>query len=123
MVERTTIYTNEHGTYIEPTKDDRLLAMLLYLSSFVTTIVGPLIIWLLKREESPFIDHHGKEYLNFLISYVIYSFIAGILVIILIGALILFVIGIAAVVVIILAGIKAYQGEYYRIPFIIRIIK
>lgn len=123
MDERTTIYMDEHGTYVEPSSDERLLAMLIYISSFVTTIVGPLIIWLIKREESRFIDYHGKEYLNFLISYTVYGFIGGILVIVLIGGLILAALGIAGIVFIIVAGVKAFQGEYYRIPFIFRIIK
>lgn len=123
MDERTTIYMDEHGSYVEPTSDERLLAMLIYISSFFTTLVGPLIIWLLKREESRFIDYHGKEYFNFLISYTVYGLIGGILIIVLIGGLILAVIGIAAIVFMIVAGVKAYQGEHYRIPFIFRIIK
>src|SRR5699024_59614 len=111
MDERTTIYMDEHGTYVEPTNDERLLAMLIYISSFVTTIVGPLIIWLIKREEYGFIDYHGKEYLNFLISYTIYDFSGGVLVIALSEGVILAASGISGVVFIMVARHKACQGE------------
>ena len=61
-----------------PTKDEKLLAVLLYVLSFPTPLLGPLVIWLIKKD-SPFIDYHGREYFNFLISYTIYGIIAGIL--------------------------------------------
>lgn len=44
--------------------DDRIFAMLIYVSSFFTTFIGPLIIWLVKKD-SPFVDYHGKAYFNF----------------------------------------------------------
>ncbi|CAM5598746.1 hypothetical protein SAFG77S_09447 [Streptomyces afghaniensis] len=102
--------------------DDRVFAMLIYVSSFFTTFIGPLVIWLVKKD-SPFVDYHGKEYFNFLISYAIYSFIAWILVFLLIGFIILPVIGIMAFVFIIIAAIKAYEGQDYHIPLTIRFIK
>lgn len=105
------------------TNDDRLFGMLIYLLSFFTTIIGPLIIWLVKREQSEFIDYHGKEYMNFFISFTIYSIVSGILVIILIGIILLPIVGIAAFVLTIIAAVKAYNGEEYRIPLVIRFIK
>ena len=63
-----------------PTKEEKLFAVLLYVLSFPTPLLGPLVIWLLKKD-SPFIDYHGREYFNFLISYTIYGLIAGLLVI------------------------------------------
>nr|WP_227521991.1 DUF4870 domain-containing protein [Bacillus solitudinis] len=104
-------------------KDERMFAMLIYLLSFFTAIIGPLIIWLLKKDESELVDFHGKEYINFFISYSVYSIISGILVIILIGFILLPIIGIAALVFTILAAIKAYEGEHYKIPFIFRVLK
>lgn len=104
------------------TEEERLLAMLIYLLSFFTTFIGPLLIWLLKKETSSFIDYHGKEYFNFIISYFIYSVIGTILLFILIGIPILIVVGAAALIFTIIAAIKAFQGERYRIPFIFRII-
>ncbi|SET17195.1 hypothetical protein SAMN05216389_106155 [Oceanobacillus limi] len=106
-----------------PSSDERLLAMLIYLVSFFVPILGPLLIWLLKRDESDFIDYHGKEYFNFFISFTIYSIISGILVLVLIGFVLLFVVGILLFIFTIIALFKAYQGERYRIPLVIHMIK
>ncbi len=103
-------------------RDDRILATMIYVISFFTTFIGPLVIWLLKKDESEFIDHHGREYFNFLISITIYSIIGGILVLVLVGIFVLIVIGIAAFILTIIAAIKAFEGEYYRFPFIFRIL-
>lgn len=103
--------------------DEKLMSMLIYLSSFVTAFVGPLIIWLLKKDESDFVDYHGREYFNFLISYAIYSLVASISIVLLIGIILLPVVGIAYFIFTILACVKAYGGERYRIPLIFRFIK
>lgn len=104
-----------------PDKDEKLFAVLLYVLSFPTPIVGPLVIWLLKKD-SPFIDYHGREYFNFLISYTIYGLIAGLLVFVGIGLLLFPILGVAAVVFTIIAAVRAYEGTEYRIPFIFRIL-
>ncbi|MEN2768856.1 DUF4870 domain-containing protein [Ornithinibacillus xuwenensis] len=104
------------------TEDDRLFSMLLYLLSLPFPILGPLLIWLLKRDNSDFVDYHGKEYFNFLISFTIYGIVSSILMIVLIGFVLLFIVGIAALVLTIIAAVKAYQGEQYRIPLVIRFI-
>lgn len=103
--------------------DEKLMAMLIYLSSFVTSFIGPLIIWLLKKDESEFVDYHGKEYINFVISYFIYSTVAGISMLLLIGFVLLPIVGITGFVFTILACVKAYGGEKYKIPLIFRFIK
>lgn len=105
------------------TEDDKLFAMLIYVLSFFFPLIAPLLIWLLKRDQSSFIDYHGKEYLNFLISITVYGFISGILVILLIGIVLLIILGIGAFVLTIMAAVKSYQGERYRFPLIFRIIK
>ena len=76
-----------------PTKDEKLLAVLIYVLSFPTPLLGPLVIWLIKKD-LPFIDYHGREYFNFLISYTIYGIIAGLLVIVGIGLIILPILGV-----------------------------
>src|SRR6476660_7289805 len=83
---------------------------------------GPLIVWLLKRGESPEIDAHGKESLNFQISMLIYDVIAGILCFILIGIPILIILWVLNAVLVIIASIKASEGKFYRYPFTIRLI-
>jgi uncharacterized Tic20 family protein len=106
-----------------PKSEERLFAAAIYVISFFAPVLGPLVIWLLKRDESSFIDFHGKEYFNFMISYFVYTVISGILTIILIGFIGLWLIGIFIVVFTIVAAIKAYEGTEYRIPWIFRLIK
>src|SRR5690625_5780846 len=118
MVEKSdeviVIEQDGRGEHVSTSNDERLLAMLIYVTSLFTTIIGPIIIWLIKRDESEFIDYHGKEYLNFVISYFIYGVVAGITVIILIGFILAPIVGIAAFIFTIIAAVKAYQGERYR---------
>ena len=103
-------------------RDYRMLAMLIYLISFFTAFIGPLLIWLLKKDDSDFIDHHGREYFNFLISATVYFIISGILVMLVIGIFLLIALSIAVVIFTIIAAVKAYEGDYYRFPFIFRIL-
>ncbi|PLT35000.1 DUF4870 domain-containing protein [Bacillus sp. V5-8f] len=102
--------------------NERLLAALIYFISFFTVFIGPLIIWLIKKDDSRFIDFHGREYLNFMISYTLYTVIATILCFVLIGFLVIPIIGIIAFIFTIIAGVKAYDGKEYRIPFIFRFL-
>jgi uncharacterized Tic20 family protein len=55
-------------------EDDRTMGMLIHLLAMLTGFVGVLILWLIKKDESRFIDYQGREALNFMISMVIYSF-------------------------------------------------
>lgn len=103
--------------------EEKLLAAAIYVLSLFAPVLGPLVIWLIKKDESSFIDYHGKEYFNFLISYFVYFLISGILTIIIIGIIGLWVLGIMAFVFTIVAAIKAYEGQEYRIPWIFRLIK
>jgi hypothetical protein len=81
-----------------------------------------LIVWLLKRGDSPEIDAHGKESLNFQISMLIYDAVAAILCIVLIGIPILIALWILNTVFVIIASIRASEGKFYRYPFTIRFI-
>jgi len=87
------------------------MAMLCHLLGFFTSFIGPLIIWLLKKDEDSFIDQQGKEALNFQITIIIASFVAGLLSFLCIGFLLLPVIGILDVVVVIMACVKSSKGE------------
>jgi uncharacterized protein len=103
--------------------EERMLAAILYVVSLFFPIIGPLVIWLLKKDESSFINYHGREYFNFFISYTVYSVISGILVFLLVGILLLWVLGIMALVFTIIAAVKAYEGNEYRFPLVFRLIK
>jgi uncharacterized protein len=102
--------------------EDRLIAAAIYVISFFTAFIGPLVIWLVKKNDSEFVDYHGREYLNFFISYCIYTVISGILTIVFIGFIMLAIIGVLTFVFTIIAAIKAYEGKEYRFPFVFRIL-
>lgn len=118
------VVINQQGDHFfpEPTNEERVLGMLIYLLNFFTAIIGPLIIWLIKRDESKYIDHHGREYFNLIISFFIYGVIASISLVILIGVLLVPIVSITFIVFVIIGAIKAYHGEYYRFPLIFRIL-
>ncbi|MGG3470105.1 DUF4870 domain-containing protein [Neobacillus pocheonensis] len=103
--------------------EERLLAAGIYVLSIFFPVLAPLIIWLIKKDDSSFIDYHGKEYFNFAISYAVYSVISGILVIVVIGIFLLWALGIAAFIFTIIAAVKAYEGNQYQFPLIFRLLK
>lgn len=111
-----------------PNKDERLLAMLAHLLALsgavipFGNIIGPLIIWLVKKDESPFVDDQGKESVNFQISVTIYSLVSLVLCLVFIGVVLIIAVSIFALVMVILAAIAANQGERYRYPLCIRFI-
>jgi len=86
-------------------------------------VIGPLVIWLIKKDESPLVEREGKESLNFQISMSIYLCVAGLLSFILIGIPMLFVIAILDLVFTIIAAVKTSNGEPYHYPMTIRLIK
>ena|SRR5215213_138008 len=93
-------------------------------------IIGPLIVWMMKRDLSAGVDAHGREALNFQISWTIYAILLGIvgaiLAVIIVGFLFFIVIGIGIVAMIILTiigAVKASNGELYRYPLTIRFLK
>ena len=112
----------------EITRDERLWATLAHLGGLLIfaaplQILAPLVIWLIKKEESPFIDAHGKEALNFQISVFIYTLIASITLFFCIGFVLVPAIIIADLVYVIIAATKANQGSTFQYPLTIRFIK
>jgi len=99
-----------------------LLAFSGYLVPF-GSVLGPLIIWMIKKDEMPFVDDQGKESLNFQLTMFIAMIVSIILMFVLIGFVLIGVIIIYQIVVIIIASIKANEGVRYRYPYTIRFIK
>jgi uncharacterized Tic20 family protein len=109
--------------------DDHLWSLLAYLLAFVAAIIAPLVIYLVKRDESGYVRYHAAQALNLGLTGLIYGFggaILGIVLAIATKGLALFVViplfiayGIAHLVFLILAAIAAYRGELYRVPAII----
>lgn len=108
--------------------DEKTMAMFCHLSGLVGyiipfgNIIAPLILWQLKKENSPYLDYHGKEALNFQIAFTIYMFAALLTIMVLVGFVLVPVIGIGGLVLMIMASIKAKDGENYRYPFIFRVL-
>jgi uncharacterized protein len=118
--------TAEIVTVTDEAKNFAMLCHLISLLGPVTGvghIIGPLVIWLWKKDEHPFIDEHGKESLNFQISMSIYLLITIALWCFLVGIPLTFLIGVADIVLAIIAGLKAANGEMYRYPLTIRFLK
>lgn len=86
-------------------------------------LLGPLILWLIKREDGPFIDDQGRESLNFQISLFIYALGCLLLAVIGIGLLLLLPLALFGLVCVIIAAIKASEGVAFRYPACIRLIK
>lgn len=84
--------------------------------------LAPLIIWMMKREEDPFVEYHAREALNFQITLIIYVLASIALMFVLIGFITIVVVLIFALVVMVIAGIKASNGEFYRYPLIFRFV-
>ncbi len=85
-------------------------------------VLGPLIVWLAKRDESPEIDAHGKEAVNFQLSMLLYNVIAGVFCLILVGFVFLALLWVLNAVFVIIASIKASDGKLYRYPMTIRFL-
>ncbi|WP_226659533.1 DUF4870 domain-containing protein [Pseudalkalibacillus hwajinpoensis] len=85
-------------------------------------IIAPIIIWSIKKEDSSYIDRQGKESLNFQISITLYAVILAIFSIIIIGLILLPLLFILHLTLIVIASVKANQGETYRYPITIRFV-
>jgi uncharacterized Tic20 family protein len=112
-----------------PTNEERqwgLFAHLSALSGFVIpfgSVLGPLIVWQVKKNEMPFVDDQGKEALNFQITVFLAILVCLVLTVVLIGFLLLPLVALTALVFSIIGGIKANEGVAYRYPFALRLIK
>lgn len=109
--------------------NENTISMWCHLSSFAGILVpfgnflGPLLIWLSKKDEYPLVDDQGRESLNFQITVFLYSLAGIILTFLIIGFLFLVVVMLFAVIQVIKAGIAASNGQRYRYPFCLRIIQ
>jgi len=108
---------------------ERTAAMLCHLSALAGMLVpfgnilGPLIVWLVKRDESPLVDREGKESLNFQISMSIYMVISALLILLLVGIPMLVVFGLLDLILTVVAAVKTSNGEAYRYPLTIRFLR
>jgi uncharacterized Tic20 family protein len=120
----------EENQEVKPVnKDDRTWAMLCHLSAlagFVVpfgSIIGPLIVWLIKKDEMPIVDEHGKKALNFQITMAIAYLVCFLLIFAVIGLILLPIVAIFSLVMVVIASIKANEGKEFNYPFSLNLIK
>jgi hypothetical protein len=111
-------------------KEEQNWAMICHLSALAGFLIpfgnllGPLIVWLVKRADMPMVEIHGKEALNFQITVTIAAVISMLLIFVLIGFVLLFIVGIGALILTIMAAVKVSNGEFdYRYPWSLRLLK
>jgi uncharacterized Tic20 family protein len=107
---------------IPSTSEDRTMAMVAHLGGGLFNFWVPLIIWLIKKDKSPFVDDQGKEALNFSLTMLIGHVLGGITICFTLGLLNMAV-AVVSTVFGIIAGVEANKGKVYRYPINIRFIK
>jgi len=111
------------GRFLPESPDAKTMGMLAHLLGFFTGFLGPLIIWLVKKDQSRFVDQEGKEALNFQLT-VLIAYVVGILTwCLFVGILIFIAAWIIDIVFCILASVSVNNGKPYRYPVCIRMIK
>jgi uncharacterized Tic20 family protein len=115
---------------VAPTAEERTWGMLAHLSAFAGLIlpvagiiIGPLVIWLARRERSAFVATQAKEALNFNISVLLGLLLCGLLALVFVGLLLALALLICWIVMTIIAGIRAGEGLDYRYPVSLRLLK
>ncbi len=110
-------------------KDERMWGMLCHLSAlsgFIIpfgNVIGPLIIYSMKKDEYAFVADQGKESLNFQISVLIYLMISVVAALLIVGIFFLMLVPLLSLILTVVASVRANDGEYYRYPLCIQIIK
>ena len=118
--------TTETGAVDEEIRNTAVAAHLSTFAGLVIpfgSVIGPLAVWLTRRDRDPFIDDAGREALNFGISIAVYGAVALVAALMLVGISLLIVGVIAWVVLASLAAIKASQGQAYRYPLTMRLVR
>jgi uncharacterized Tic20 family protein len=102
--------------------------MLCHLAAFAGYVIpfgnifGPLVVWLIKKDQSAFVDYHGKESVNFQLTITIAAMISAFLCLVLIGLILLPVVLLFDLIMKVIAAVKASNGERFRYPLSIRFI-
>ena len=122
--------TETQGSSVEPSREVRKWAMLCHLMALVGLLgngigflLGPLVVWLLKKEDHPFVDDQGKEAVNFQITMLLAVLISVPLMLVIIGIFTAILAAILMIILPIFAAVRTNDGITYRYPLSIRFIK
>ena len=116
-------YGTGSAPYWAASQDDRSLAVLTHLGALLVSALVPLIMFLVKKDESPFVREQARQSLNLQIMVLIAATVSGLLTVVLIGFVLLPLVVIASWVLQIIATVKAYGGEVYRMPFTFEFVR
>ncbi|RYD17097.1 MAG: DUF4870 domain-containing protein [Verrucomicrobiaceae bacterium] len=110
-------------------EDDKTMGMLCHLLAIFTGFLGPLILWLVKKDSSAFVSHHGREALNFQITIFLVMIglmaMAIVLMFVFVGFLlipVILILQILAIVAEVMAAVAAQRGDWHRYPFCLRLV-
>lgn len=123
MTQQNTFLGSEEASLVTPTSDEKTMAILAHILTLVAGFIAPLIIYLVKKDDSAFVSTHAKESLNFQLTMLIAFIVAFILMFVIIGVLLMPLLGLLDLVLVIIATIKASENKIYRYPFSIRFFK
>lgn len=129
-----------HAASVESKGEDRLWATLAHLSALLGGLAtspfggwgcfaGPLLVWLFKRSDMPFVDHQGKEALNFNITLAIFSLVLQLLVVgtlglgIILAAPLWLLLAVYWLIFTLIAAFRANKGRYYQYPLTLRLVR
>jgi uncharacterized Tic20 family protein len=115
---------------VEIPREARKWAMICHISALagllgngIGFLIAPLVVWMVKKEDHPFIDDQGKEAVNFQITMILALFLCIPLIFVIIGIPLAIIIGLLMVILPIIAAVKANDGVVFRYPLTLRIIK
>lgn len=121
MSQTSFLGTDSEPAYM-PTSDEKTLGILAHILTFVASFIPPLVIYLVKKDESAFVAAHAKESLNFQITVFLAAMVCVPLIFVLIGIPLIIILGLLSIVWRIIATIKASEGKLYKYPYCLRII-
>ena len=104
-------------------QEDRTAAVLTHLSGIFFGFIVPLVVWLVAKDTKPYLSNEAKEALNFQITVAIGYVISSLLMLVLIGIFTFFIVYALSIVLCIIAAVKTSQGESYKYPLTLRLIK
>ena len=117
-------YLGHTENVFPPVNDnERMLAVLSHALTLFTGFIGPLIIYIIKKDESAFVREHAKESLNFQLTLLVAYIIGFLLIFFIVGIILLPLIGLVQLVLVVVATINAADNKNYRYPFCIRFIQ
>jgi uncharacterized Tic20 family protein len=123
MTQQNTFLGTEEPVSVEPTSEEKTLAILAHALCIIAGFLAPLVIYLIKKDSSSYVTAHAKEAFNFQLTMTIAYFVSFILMFVIIGVFLMVLLGIANLVLIIVATIKASENKLYKYPFSIKFIK